>query len=147
MKFQNINGISYYDLQKKSAMPPTKIYRCLKVLEEKNLLEKKSIKTGSRPKYLYSLNHNGVNKLNELKDKIILFFKKLNEDFPIPDFSNFNVENVLESSTLVPKLDPIDELMKMNISKMEKLNKLKEIEERLTIFLDKIKEKRKVLEE
>ena len=67
-------GLTYYDLKKFGDIPHSKIYRMMKLLEERgDLIREDDIsKETGRPKHLYFLSQQGESRLVELRNNLAI---------------------------------------------------------------------------
>jgi predicted ArsR family transcriptional regulator len=140
-------GLTYYDLKKFGNIPHSKIYRMMKILEEKgDLLRKNDIsKETGRPKHLYFLSKQGEARLIELRKNMVDLFDLLKSRFPedIPDFDH---ANFLEHATFKVWSSPVEYLMSKDISDKKKLESLSEMESEVNRILEKIRKEKILLQ-
>ncbi|MHA1679672.1 MAG: PadR family transcriptional regulator [Promethearchaeota archaeon] len=137
-------GVTCYELQKEAeGIPNSKVYRMVRQLEEAGYLEKVKERTGSRPKHLFSLSEAGLLHLDELKEYLRNFFKKLEDYFQEYIEKSFDINAFLHEAVLFGRHH--DGLMIKrvldhdNLSKDEKMALLNEIEEDLENMMKFIK--------
>lgn len=140
------NGLTYYDLQRFGNIPHSKIYRMMKALEEEGDLVKKdatSTETG-RPKHLYFLSSQGALRLETLRKKLGEIFEFIKLRFPMEDPS-FDHNEFLREGTFKIWANPVEFVMRKEVSDSQKLKDLLDMEKDVTSILRRIrKEKEKI---
>lgn len=140
------NGLTYYDLQQFGNIPHSKIYRMMKLLEEEGDLIKKnaiSNETG-RPKHLYFLSTQGELKLENLRKKLGEIFEFVKLRFP-KEAPNFDHDTFLREGTFKIWSNPVEFIMRKNVSDSVKLNDLLNMEKDVTYILRRIRKEKKKL--
>ncbi|NHJ20677.1 MAG: hypothetical protein EAX91_07045 [Candidatus Lokiarchaeota archaeon] len=140
-------GLTYYDLKKFGDIPHSKIYRMMKLLEEKgDLIREDDIsKETGRPKHLYFLSQQGESRLVELRNNLGELFDLLKSKFP-EDIPNFDHKKFLEDATFKSSSSPLEYLMSKDIPDKEKLEVLSEMESDINNLLQKIRKEKKSLQ-
>ncbi len=126
-------------LQQYEQIPHSRIYRTIKCLEERGLLEKKVQHNElGRPKYVYFLNDSGKSHQQELRTELKEFFTLLRSRYP--EEMDFNINDFLSQSNFTMFQNPLQQLVSMDLPSEDILQRLYEMEKYHVNILKDIKQ-------
>ncbi|OLS14363.1 MAG: hypothetical protein RBG13Loki_2012 [Promethearchaeota archaeon CR_4] len=137
---QRSEGLAFSDFKEMGCEAPSRVYRCLKNLEEDGFLTSQAAPQSSgRPKQPFILTPRGIQKLQEIKESLRKIFEWIRTRFP-EETQDVNVAEFLEKGSFHPLRLPINYIVQNTSIPVEKKRIiLTEMENMLSTMLSKIR--------
>ena len=133
---QKQDGLTFYDLTQNGEFPAARMYRLMKKLEDEGyLIRHEKIESG-RPKYLFTLSDQGIERLTELRAKVGENFDLVQSRFP--ETREMDKEKLLTEGTFKIWRSPLEHILQGEGSDEDKLIALQEMESNLTNIIKKV---------
>ena len=133
---QKQDGLTFYDLTQNGEFPAARMYCLMKKLEDEGyLIRHEKIESG-RPKYLFTLSDQGIERLTELRGKVGENFDLVQSRFP--ETREMDKEKLLTEGTFKIWRSPLEHILQGEGSDEDKLIALQEMESNLTNIIKKV---------
>jgi DNA-binding MarR family transcriptional regulator len=134
------DGLAFSDFKEMGCEAPSRVYRCLKKLEEDGFLTSQATPQSSgRPKQPFILTPTGIQKLQEIKEYLRKIFELIRTRFS-EETQDINIAEFLEKGSFHRFGTPMDFILQNTSIPIEKKHKiLVEMEKMLSTKLIKIR--------